>query len=170
MTEVGRNLRRVGGDTAPILALERISKSYGALQALDRVSLTVNRGEVVCLVGPSGSGKSTLLRCANALETLDDGRIVFDGAEVQANDPSSARLVRQRMGMVFQNFELFPHMTVMCNITIGPTTVLKLDRAAADRRARDLLAKVGLSDKRLAYPAALSGGQRLLAHLRWSQH
>ena len=152
--------RRVGHASAPILAIERITKRYGALTALEDASLTVNRGEVVCLIGPSGSGKSTLLRCANALETLDGGRILFEADEVHAGDPKSARAVRQRMGMVFQNFELFPHLTVLRNVTIGPRTVLRLDPAAAERRARALLAKVGLSDKALAYPAALSGGQQ----------
>jgi len=152
--------RRVSHGSAPILALEHIVKRYGALTALEDVSLNVNRGEVVCLIGPSGSGKSTLLRCANALETLDGGRILFEGREVHAGDPKSARAVRQRMGMVFQNFELFPHLTVLRNITIGPTTVLRLDPAAAEQRARTLLAKVDLSDKATAYPAALSGGQQ----------
>jgi len=152
--------RRVGDASAPILAIERISKRYGELTALEDVSLTVNRGEVVCLIGPSGSGKSTLLRCANALETLDGGRILFEGREVNASDPKSARAVRQRMGMVFQNFELFPHLTVLRNVSIGPATVLRLDRAEAERRARALLAKVGLSDKASAHSAALSGGQQ----------
>jgi len=152
--------KRVGHGSAPILALDGITKRYGALTALEDVSLAVNRGEVVCLIGPSGSGKSTLLRCANALEILDGGRIVFEGREVNANDPRNARAVRQRMGMVFQNFELFPHLTVLRNITIGPTTVLKLDAAAAEQRARTLLAKVGLSDKAAEHPAALSGGQQ----------
>jgi polar amino acid transport system ATP-binding protein len=160
VSEPKEKRRRVGGDEAPILALESISKRYGSLQALEGVSLTVNRGEVVCLIGPSGSGKSTLLRCANALETLDGGRIVFEGSEVHSSDPRSARSVRQRMGMVFQNFELFPHLTVLRNVTIGPTTVLRLDSATAERRARALLAKVGLSDKPLVHPAALSGGQQ----------
>ena len=152
--------RRVGDASAPILALEHITKRYGALTALEDVSLTVNRGEVICLIGPSGSGKSTLLRCANALETLEGGRILFEGSEVHASDPKSARAVRQRMGMVFQNFELFPHLTVLRNVTIGPTTVLKLDRAEAEQRAKALLAKVGLSDKASSHPAALSGGQQ----------
>ncbi|HTN97470.1 MAG TPA: amino acid ABC transporter ATP-binding protein [Nordella sp.] len=144
---------------APILLFENVVKRYGALTALAGVSLTLHRGEVVCLIGPSGSGKSTLLRCANALDPLDGGRITFDGHEVRSTE-SSARLVRQRMGMVFQNFELFPHLTVLRNITIGPTTVLKLDHAAADARARKLLAKVGLAEKETSYPSALSGGQQ----------
>ena len=151
---------RIGSDAAPILTFENMSKRYGPLLALDGVSFNVNRGEVICLIGPSGSGKSTLLRCANALETLDGGRVLFDGAEVRASEPEDARRVRQRMGMVFQNFELFPHLTVLRNITIGLTTVLKLDPAIADERARALLAKVGLSDKPSAHPAMLSGGQQ----------
>jgi len=151
---------RVGSKSRAILAFEEVSKHYGPVHALDGVSLTVNRGEVVCLIGPSGSGKSTLLRCANALETLDGGRVLFDGDEVRASDPSSARKVRQRMGMVFQNFELFPHLTALRNVTIGLTTVLKLDTAAAEDRARKLLDKVGLSDKASSNPAMLSGGQQ----------
>jgi polar amino acid transport system ATP-binding protein len=151
--------RRVGSAQSPILAFEKVSKSFGALKALDGVTLTVNRGEVVCLIGPSGSGKSTLLRCANALEPLDSGRVMFEGNEVRASDPR-ARLIRRRLGMVFQNFELFPHLTVLRNVTVGPTTVLKLPRQAADERAQKLLAKVGLSEKANSYPAALSGGQQ----------
>ena len=95
MTGAQEKHRRIGHGSAPILALERISKRYGPLTALEDVSLTVNRGEVVCLIGPSGSGKSTLLRCANALETLQGGRILFEGSEVHADDPKSARAVRQ---------------------------------------------------------------------------
>ena len=151
---------RRGSEVAPILAFENVSKRYGSFHALDGVSFNVNRGEVICLIGPSGSGKSTLLRCANALETLDGGRVLFDGAEVRAKDSVIARRVRQRMGMVFQNFELFPHLTVLRNITIGLTTVLKLDRVTADERAWALLAKVGLVDKSSAHPAMLSGGQQ----------
>jgi polar amino acid transport system ATP-binding protein len=142
-----------------ILVFENVSKRYGDIVALDGVSLSIARGEVVCLIGPSGSGKSTLLRCANALEPLDAGRVLFEGREVKSAD-SSARLVRRRMGMVFQNFELFPHLTVLHNITIGPRTVLKLEAAAAEKRARTLLAKVLLSEKAAVHPAALSGGQQ----------
>ena len=152
--------RRIGRDQAPILTFEKVSKRYGQLVALDEVSLTVNRGEVVCLIGPSGSGKSTLLRCANALETLDGGRVLFDGADVHGSGPGHARHVRQRMGMVFQNFELFPHLSVLRNVTIGLTTVLRLDAKAAEQRAMKLLAKVGLSEKAGVHPAALSGGQQ----------
>jgi polar amino acid transport system ATP-binding protein len=152
--------QRINYGENPILTFDGVCKRYGNLQALADVSLTVNRGEVVCLIGPSGSGKSTLLRCANALETLDGGRVLFENSEVRAQEPRNARQVRQRMGMVFQNFELFPHLTVLRNVTIGLTTVLKLDQAAAEKRANALLAKVGLSDKALAHPANLSGGQQ----------
>jgi polar amino acid transport system ATP-binding protein len=140
--------------------MESVSKRYGSLTALDGVSLKVNRGEVVCLIGPSGSGKSTLLRCANALDLVDAGRVIFEGKPLNTGSMDETRHVRQRMGMVFQNFELFPHLTALRNITIGPITVLKLDRAAAEARARKLLAKVGLSDKAGAYPSMLSGGQQ----------
>jgi polar amino acid transport system ATP-binding protein len=151
--------RRVGDDAPPILTIAGVTKRYGSLVALRDVSLSIHRGEVVCLIGPSGSGKSTLLKCSNALEPVDEGRILFDGEEVRAHD-RSVRRVRQRMGMVFQNFELFPHLTVLRNITIGPTTVLNLDRAIAEQRARALLSKVGLSEKEASYPSALSGGQQ----------
>ncbi|MGE3873351.1 MAG: amino acid ABC transporter ATP-binding protein [Parvibaculaceae bacterium] len=144
---------------APILSFENVVKRYGTLTALDGVSLTLRRGEVVCLIGPSGSGKSTLLRAANGLDPHDEGRIVFDGHEVNSSD-ISVRMVRRRMGMVFQNFELFPHLNVLHNITIGPRTVLKLDSDAAEARARKLLVKVGLSDKAASYSSALSGGQQ----------
>ncbi|MFO0990596.1 MAG: amino acid ABC transporter ATP-binding protein [Hyphomicrobiales bacterium] len=153
-------IKRINHGERPILSFESVSKRYGTLQALDQVSFTINRGEVVCLIGPSGSGKSTALRCANALETLDSGRVLFEGKEVRADDNRDARQVRQRMGMVFQNFELFPHLTVLKNITIGLTTVLKLDQAAADKRALALLSKVGLSEKASSHPANLSGGQQ----------
>ena len=142
-----------------ILSFENVVKRYGDLRALQGVSCHVDRGEVVCLIGPSGSGKSTLLRCANGLETLEGGRITFDGTDVHAPG-TDVRQVRRRMGMVFQNFELFPHLTVLRNVTIGLTTVLKLEPAAAEARARALLQKVGLSDKSDVHPAALSGGQQ----------
>lgn len=160
MSTQDNTVKRINHGERPILSFEQVSKRYGTLQALDNVSLTVNRGEVVCLIGPSGSGKSTALRCANALETLDSGRVLFEGKEVRADDNRNARQVRQRMGMVFQNFELFPHLTVLKNITIGLTTVLKLDQASADKRAMTLLSKVGLLEKASAHPANLSGGQQ----------
>lgn len=153
-------LDRAASPAAPILTFEGVCKRYGTLVALEDISLTVHRGEVICLIGPSGSGKSTLLRCANGLETLNSGRVLFEGAAVDAGNPKKVRGVRQRMGMVFQNFELFPHLTVLRNVTVGLTTVLRLEPAAAEKRAKTLLTKVGLSEKAAVYPSALSGGQQ----------
>ena len=150
---------RVGGAAAPMLAFADVVKRYGALEALSGITFQVNRGEVVCLIGPSGSGKSTLLRCANVLETIDGGRVVFDGIDLQ-DKQSDVRKLRQRMGMVFQNFELFPHLTVLRNVAIGPLTVLGMARDAAEARAAELLRKVWLADKARQHPAALSGGQQ----------
>jgi polar amino acid transport system ATP-binding protein len=147
--------------TAPdvVLQYRNVRKNYGDFVALSGVSMEVRRGQVVCLIGPSGSGKSTLLRCTNALEIIDGGDILFDGVSLP-KDPSAIRNVRQRMGMVFQNFELFPHKTAIENIMMGPTTVLGLSDEKARQRAEALLAKVGLADKANNYPANLSGGQQ----------
>ena len=150
---------RVGRDEAPILVFQDVEKRYGGLEALRGVSFQVNRGEVVCLIGPSGSGKSTLLRCANGLETVDGGRIVFEGIDLRDARTSLVQ-VRQRIGMVFQHFELFPHMTALRNVMTGPLTVLRMARPAAEARARELLRKVGLAEKATTYPAELSGGQQ----------
>jgi len=150
---------RIGAAAAPMLAFDSVVKRYGAIEALSGITFQVNRGEVVCLIGPSGSGKSTLLRCANALETIEGGRVVFDGIDLQ-DKQSDVRKLRQRMGMVFQNFELFPHLTVLRNVAIGPLTVLGMARDAAEARAAELLRKVGLADKARQHPAALSGGQQ----------
>jgi polar amino acid transport system ATP-binding protein len=126
---------------------------------LEGISFRIHRGEVVCIIGPSGSGKSTLLRCINALEAIEGGRILFEGVSV--HDPkANQRALRRRIGMVFQNFELFPHLTVLRNVSIGPQTVLGLVRDAADARAIDLLRKVGLEEKADYHPAQLSGGQQ----------
>ena len=134
-------------------------KRYGTFQALNGVDLDVHAGEVVCLIGPSGSGKSTLLRCTNGLETIDGGDIEFEGASLPREE-RTLRSVRRRMGMVFQSFELFPHLTALQNVAEGPRTVLRADLVEAQRRASVMLAKVGLSDKAASYPAALSGGQQ----------
>jgi len=143
----------------PIVELVDVSKRYGAVQALNGVSLDVNRGEVVCLIGPSGSGKSTLLRAINALDSIDGGTVVFDGIDVHG-PRTDIRKVRQRMGMVFQSFELFPHMTARANVSVGPHKILKLSPQDANNRADELLAKVGLADKADVHPAQLSGGQQ----------
>ncbi|MBM6583428.1 amino acid ABC transporter ATP-binding protein [Microvirga sp. BT689] len=142
-----------------MLIYDKVRKNYGDFTALDGVSMHVNSGEVVCLIGPSGSGKSTLLRCTNALETIDDGEIRFEGKPLPKSD-TETRKVRQRMGMVFQSFELFPHKTALENVAIGLTTVRKMDADEAHKRAMALLAKVGLADKTANYPANLSGGQQ----------
>ena len=150
---------RVGGAAAPMLAFDGVIKRYGPIEALSGITFQVNRGEVVCLIGPSGSGKSTLLRCANALESIEGGRVVFDGIDLQ-DKQSDVRKLRQRMGMVFQNFELFPHLTVLRNVAIGPRTVLGMAPEVAASRATELLRKVGLAEKAGQHPAALSGGQQ----------
>nr|WP_244433118.1 amino acid ABC transporter ATP-binding protein [Bradyrhizobium japonicum] len=123
------------------------------------VSAQVNAGEVVCLIGPSGSGKSTLLRCTNALEVIHGGRILFDGVPLPTEEKLT-KIVRRRMGMVFQNFELFPHMTALDNVAAGPVTVLGIKKTKAREEAAALLAKVGLTEKAASYPSTLSGGQQ----------
>ena len=143
----------------PLLRVEGLVKSYGGVRAVDGVSLEVRPGEVVCLIGPSGSGKSTFLRCLNALERADSGRVLFAGEEVDPGRRDIRRL-RRRMGMVFQNFELFPHLTALRNVAIGPVTVLGMERAKAEMLALELLRKVGLSDHAAKHPAQLSGGQQ----------
>ncbi|MEV5596444.1 amino acid ABC transporter ATP-binding protein [Streptomyces sp. NPDC052496] len=141
------------------IEVERLHKSFGTLEVLKGIDFSVERGEVVCVIGPSGSGKSTLLRCVNLLEEPTAGRVTVAGTEVTDPDVDIDR-VRRRIGMVFQSFNLFPHLTVLENLTIAQRRVLRRDRAAARRVARANLARVGLSDKEPAYPAQLSGGQQ----------
>jgi polar amino acid transport system ATP-binding protein len=151
--------RRKRNGAAPVLMYRNVRKRFGSFVALAGVSMEVRKGEVVCLIGPSGSGKSTLLRSTNGLELIDDGEILLDG-ELLPRDWEGMRRVRQRMGMVFQNFELFPHKTALGNVSIGPRTVLRLSQESAERRARAMLDKVGLADKTVSYPSQLSGGQQ----------
>jgi len=150
---------RAKADRPKIIRYCGVIKRYGKLEALRGVSLDVHAGEVVCLIGPSGSGKSTLLRCTNGLEPIEGGAIEFEGA-VLPRDERGLRLMRRRMGMVFQSFELFPHLTALQNVAEGPRTVLEMNPANARLRAEMFLAKVGLEDKASSYPAELSGGQQ----------
>ena len=131
----------------------------GSIQALRGVDLSVKKGEVVLIIGPSGSGKSTLLRSVNRLERLDSGSILIDGESV-TDEKADIRHIREEVGMVFQSFNLFPHLNVIDNITLSPTVVLKKGKEEAVAQGRKLLAKVGLSDKEIAWPEQLSGGQQ----------
>jgi ABC-type polar amino acid transport system ATPase subunit len=147
------------GQADRIVSLESVTKFFGALKVLDDVTLGVSWRERLVLIGPSGSGKSTLLRCVNGLEEVSGGRVVVDGMVV--GDPATPMTrVRAEVGMVFQHFNLFPHKTVLDNLTLGPVRVLGLPRAEAESLARDLLERVGLSEKATEYPARLSGGQQ----------
>jgi polar amino acid transport system ATP-binding protein len=143
----------------PILALNDIYKRFGTHVALHNVSLTVEAGQVVAIIGRSGSGKTTLLRCINGLEIPDSGEIVFDGRRVEPSR-TGLRALRREIGIVFQSFNLFPHLSVERNITLGPTVGLGLPLAEAKRRAREVLSQVDLEDKIAAVPLQLSGGQQ----------
>jgi glutamate transport system ATP-binding protein len=142
-----------------LLRVESVNKRFGEFVALNDVSLTVAEGEVVIVVGASGSGKSTLCRCVNRLETIDSGRIVFDGQNIPAEGRALARL-RADVGMVFQSFNLFGHKTVLENVILGPTRVRKVPRDQAISEARALLSRVGVGDKESSRPDQLSGGQQ----------
>jgi len=141
------------------LALEGVRKSFGANEVLRGIDLALEEEEVVCLIGASGSGKSTLLRCVNLLEPLDAGRILLHGEEITRRGVEVNR-IRQRIGIVFQAFNLFPHMTVLRNVMLGPREALKLPRGEAEARALELLGRFGLADRRDEYPDRLSGGQQ----------
>ena len=153
----------------PMVRIEDVHKRFGSLEVLKGINLDVQPGEVVCIIGPSGSGKTTLLRCINFLESYDAGRIYVnddlvgyrerDGRLAPAREKDVAR-VRAETAMVFQQFNLFPHMTALRNVAFGPIKVRGLSKDEAERRARELLARVGLADKADAYPAQLSGGQQ----------
>ncbi len=141
------------------LVVEGLHKSFGELEVLRGIDLEVAEHEVICLIGASGSGKSTLLRCINLLEPIDAGRIVVEGEEITAHGVDLDR-IRRRIGIVFQAFNLFPHMSVLDNVTLAPRRVLRRSRAEADDQATALLERFGLAEKRLDYPERLSGGQQ----------
>jgi polar amino acid transport system ATP-binding protein len=145
--------------TEPVVRITDLHKSFGSREVLRGIDLEVDRGEVVCIIGPSGSGKSTLLRCVNLLERIDSGRIVVEGEEI-TDRRTDVNRVRQRIGIVFQAYNLFPHKSVLANVTLAPRTVLGLSRADAEREALELLARFGLADKAREYPDRLSGGQQ----------
>ncbi len=156
-SQVGQQIR--GAGKKPILSYHNVMKRFGNFTALNGVSLDIYSGEVVCFIGPSGSGKSTMLRGTNALDPFDEGQVFLDGSPLPTSE-NEARHLRRRMGMVFQNFELFPHRTALENVMIGPVTVLGTSKDQAAKAALKLLDKVGLADKTQNYPANLSGGQQ----------
>nr|WP_281063016.1 amino acid ABC transporter ATP-binding protein [Methanococcus voltae] len=139
--------------------MDNIHKKFGENHVLKGVNLKVKKGEVVVILGPSGSGKSTLLRCINGLEVITDGKVIFEDQDI-CDKKANINKIRQKIGMVFQQFNLFPHLTVLDNITFAPIKVLKKSKSEAKTQARELLKKVGLEDKENAYPIQLSGGQQ----------
>ena len=146
-------------DTKAIIRVRGLEKSFGELSVLKGIDVDINKGDVVCIIGPSGSGKSTFLRCLNMLETPTGGSIVFDGADLM-DKGVKLNLHRQKMGMVFQQFNLFPHMTILDNITCAPMMLKKVAKEDAEKKAMELLSRVGLTEKAASYPNQLSGGQK----------
>ena len=142
-----------------MIRVENLVKKFGDNTVLDGVSITISQGEVISVIGPSGSGKSTFLRCLNGLETITGGHVYIDGFDIAGEELNIDKL-RERIGMVFQSFNLFPHLKVIENITLAPVTLKKMKKEEAKELARELLKKVGLSDKENVYPASLSGGQK----------
>ena len=142
-----------------MIDVKNLSKSFGDLEVLKGVSQHISKGERVVLIGPSGSGKSTFLRCLNLLETPTGGEIIFDGQSI-TDDKCDINKIRQKMGMVFQHFNLFPNMTILKNITLAPVRTGLMNKEEAEKKARELLKRVGLEDKADSYPAQLSGGQK----------
>jgi polar amino acid transport system ATP-binding protein len=142
-----------------IITVKNLQKSYGKVEVLKDINAEIKEKEVVCLIGPSGSGKSTFLRCLNRLEDITNGHVIVNGHDI--TDPKiNLNKVRQDVGMVFQHFNLFPHKTVLENVTIGPIKALRVDKASAEKLALELLVKVGLREKASSYPGELSGGQK----------
>jgi len=147
-------------DPAPIVRIDALRKSFGANEVLKGIDLLVQPGEVIAIIGKSGSGKSTLLRCINGLEVFQQGRLLVDGLPLKHGDAKAMRALRQHVGMIFQNFNLFPHLSVGRNVMLAPRLVKQTDEAAAAAQARQLLARVGLAEKFDAWPDQLSGGQQ----------
>jgi len=146
-------------EAIPMVSIRNVHKSFGDLEVLKGVSLDVRKGEVICIIGPSGSGKSTLIRCVNALNDIQQGSILVEGLEV--NDPQLDKLkLRKKVGMVFQQYNLFPHKTALENIMMAPIRVLKQNKQEAEQTARELIKKVRLEGKESSYPGELSGGQQ----------
>lgn len=143
----------------PKVRLEGVHKSFGGVAVLRGIDIAIGEGEVLALIGPSGGGKSTLLRCINLLQPIDKGSIYLDD-QVITNPGTKLANIRKRVGMVFQHFNLFPHLTAIQNLTLAPRKVLKMERPHAEERANQLLSRVGLADRAAAYPAELSGGQQ----------
>lgn len=142
-----------------MIEVKNLKKSFDGVEVLKGINETVSKGDVLCIIGPSGSGKSTFLRCLNMLETPTDGKIVFEGTDLTAKKVN-LDLHRQRMGMVFQQFHLFPHMTVIDNLTMAPVLLKKAGKEEAVKKGMELLERVGLADRADSYPAELSGGQK----------
>ena len=155
-------MQNAGVDTGDVLRVEGLHKRFGALEVLRGIDMEVGRGEVICVIGPSGSGKSTLLRCINLLEPPDAGRILLEGKEITRGAAKGEDLdyVRRRVGMVFQQFNLFPHKSALVNVTLAQEKVLGRERGQARSKAEELLRRVGLGDKLGEYPERLSGGQQ----------
>ena len=143
----------------PLIQVKHLGKSFGSLQVLKDVTVDIYKGDVVCVIGASGSGKSTFLRCLNLLEEPTEGQILFEGTDT-TDKRTDINKHRQKMGMVFQQFNLFPHMTVLQNITFAPVKLGLMNQQDAEKKARELLSRIGLADKENAYPAQLSGGQK----------
>ena len=143
-----------------MIKAEHISKKFDNFQALKDVSLNVEKGEVICIIGPSGSGKSTLIRCLNGLETPEEGTITVNGTVLDYENPNEVTATCSQIGFVFQHFNLFPHMTVLDNLTLGPIIAQKKPKEECEAKALELLKRVGLEEKRDSYPAQLSGGQK----------
>lgn len=142
-----------------MISVKNLTKNFGGVKVLKGVNVEINRGDVVCVIGPSGSGKSTFLRCLNLLEQPTAGNIIFEGADL-TDKKVDLNLHRQKMGMVFQQFNLFPHMTILQNLTCAPMMLKKIPKVQAEEKAIELLSRVGLADRASAYPRQLSGGQK----------